>query len=79
MDEKVKIELAFKHQKFSGLVVNDEFRDSGEVVNYISTLESRIGELEEGIEKLQKIEISPFDAFSYIDAKRELYKLLEEK
>lgn len=41
-----RLELAFKNQKFPGIVANNHFIEEGEVIDYIKKLESQKGELE---------------------------------
>ena len=57
MDKKIKLELAFKHQKFTGIVLsgaNNYFIEDGEVVDYIHKLEAQKEKLIKEIKKHKK-------------------------
>jgi len=54
MDE-IKLELAFKDQQFSGIVVGEHLIEDGEVVDYIKELE-RVEEFNDCMERIKELE-----------------------
>lgn len=46
-----QLELAFKNQEFSGIVIGEFLIEEGEVINYIHSLLSKIKEFKEKIKK----------------------------
>jgi hypothetical protein len=77
MDEKIKeIVLAFKHQKFSGIIVNGFLIEEGEVIDYIKNQETRIKELGERVELA---EATRDDALAYAKMYKERVKELENE
>jgi len=76
MDEKIKLELAFKNQEFSGIVVGEFFVEEGEVVDYIKWLEERQKWIDEVARPTHPDDERPWCA-AYLDC-REKIKELEE-
>ena len=75
MDE-IKLELAFKNQQFSGIVVGEHLIEDGEVVDYIKELEERQKWIDEVARPTHPDDERPWCA-AYLDC-REKIKELEE-
>ena len=64
--EELKIDISFSLKDHDAYV--EAFREA----------EKRVKELEERIKRMKQEEYHPSDAMSFIDAKRELYKLIDK-